>query len=132
MTRLCNGLDSIVSQAINEMKGEMGSDFSMDTLNLSELARRTGISRSKLRSWKRNNFSFITPGPQIGSCKSGKRVIDGYSSLLANLLKSNVSNSVVCLERLRKEGYAGSLSSVKRYIAAHKGLIPPKHKKWKD
>lgn len=129
MTRLCNGLDSIVSQAINKMKDEMGSDFNMDTLNLCELARRTGISRSKLRSWKRNNFSFVSPGPQIGSCKSGKRVIDCYASLLDSLLKSNVSNSVVCLERLKQEGYSGSLSSVKRYIASHKGLIPPKHKK---
>lgn len=129
MTRLCNGLDSIVSQAINEMKEEIGSDFSMDLINLSELSRRTGISRSKLRSWKRNSYSFVAPGPKAGAQRSSERVIERYAPILDTLLQSSVSNSVVCLKRLRREGYTGSLSSVKRYIASHKGLIPPKHKK---
>lgn len=128
MKRLCNGLDSIVSQAISEMKAEIGSGFTMDSLNLSELSRRTGISRSKLRSWKRNGYTFVAPGPRFGSHNQGERIIERYASMLDELLKSNVSNSVVCLERLRREGFTGGLSTVKRYIAAHKDLIPPKHK----
>ena len=48
---------SIIAQAIDEMKAEQGKNFSMETLNLAELERRTGISRARLRRWKRNGLS---------------------------------------------------------------------------
>ncbi len=31
---------------------------------------------------------------------------------------------VVCFERLQKDGYPGSLTTIKRYISAHKYLLP--------
>ena len=37
-----NGLDSIVAQAIEEMKAEQGAGFQLEHLNLAELERRTG------------------------------------------------------------------------------------------
>ena len=49
---LCNGLDTIVSQALKEMEEESGQTISLDEVNLAELSRRTHISRSKLRTWK--------------------------------------------------------------------------------
>ena len=52
---LCNSLDTIVSQALNEMKEEQGIDFKAEEVNLLELQRRTGISRAKLRKLKKNN-----------------------------------------------------------------------------
>lgn len=55
-----NGLDDIISQAIEEMKLEQGNHFSLEKINLAELERRTGISRAKLRRLKKNGF---TPKP---------------------------------------------------------------------
>ena len=42
------------------------------------------------------------------------------------LLCQGITNSVVCLERLQAIGFEGSLSTVKRYIQAHKHLVPAK------
>lgn len=44
-----NGLENIISQAIEEMKSEQGDHFSLEKINLAELERRTGISRVGLR-----------------------------------------------------------------------------------
>ena len=52
-----NGLEDIISQAIEEMKSEQGNNFSLERINLAELERRTGISRAKLRRLKANNFN---------------------------------------------------------------------------
>lgn len=52
-----NGLESIIAQAIEEMKSEQGNNFSLERINLAELERRTGISRAKLRRLKANNFN---------------------------------------------------------------------------
>ena len=54
------------------------------------------------------------------------RNLDGYSAVLEHLLRDGVSNSAVCLEQLQEIGFTGSCSTVKRYIAAHKHLIPAK------
>jgi hypothetical protein len=40
----CNGLCTILSQALEEMKAEQGENFSLSTVNLAELQRRTGIA----------------------------------------------------------------------------------------
>lgn len=102
MKKTCNGLDSIVAQAILEMKTERGTAFNLSNVNLSELERRTGISRSKLRTWKRNGFVFLSPGPKTGSTCRKFLILQPYASTLDSLLKSGVSNSTVCLERLQK------------------------------
>ena len=47
-----NGLKDIISQAIEEMKTEQGSNFSLEKINLAELERRTGVSRARLRRLK--------------------------------------------------------------------------------
>lgn len=58
----------------------------------------------------------------------GKRavvnVLSGYESVLNNFLKTNITNSQVCFERLQELGYEGGLTSVKVYIQNHKNLIP--------
>ena len=61
-----------ITQAIEEMKSEAGSGFSLEKLNLSELERRCGVSRMRLRRLKKNNFEFKPhgntgkPSPQRG------------------------------------------------------------------
>lgn len=118
-----NGLLLIIAQAIAEMELLYGEYSSTDEINLSELSRRTGLSRSKLRRLKENAFHEKSHG--LTGQKKG-HVLDGYTGMLDALLRSGVSNSTVCLERLQTIGFRGSQSSVKRYIAAHKYLIPAK------
>ena len=55
----CNDLQEIITQAINEIKQEQGENFSLAKINLAELERRTGLSRSRLRRLKENNFIVI-------------------------------------------------------------------------
>lgn len=38
-----------LTQVLEEMKREQGDSFSLDKINLTELGRRTGLSRKKLR-----------------------------------------------------------------------------------
>lgn len=119
-----NGLEDIISRAIEEMKSEQGNNFSLEKINLAELERRTGVSRARLRRLKTNNFNQ-KPHGLVGQ-KQQSTVLSGYSAYLDKLLCQGITNSVVCLERLQAIGFEGSLSTVKRYIQAHKHLVPAK------
>lgn len=118
---LCN---EIIAQSLSEMKETQGESFSLKDVNLAELERRTGISRGKLRRLKRNGFVMLPHG-RTGQ-KSAHTVLSGYTSVLDNLLRLGITNSVVCFERLTEAGYTGSLSTVKRYISSHQELVPAK------
>ena len=118
-----NGFLPIIAQAIAEMEETFGEFLSIEEINLAELSRRTGLSRSKLRRLKANGFRE-TPHGLAGQRK--EQILDGYTAVLDSLLRSGVSNSSVCMERLHSVGFQGSLSTVKRYISAHKNLIPAK------
>ena len=119
---LGNGLDTIVSQALQKMKEEQGESFRIETVNLAALQRMTGISRGRLRRWKRNLLS-----PEQCSRKR-KSILSDYTSVLDHLLSSGISNTVICFERLKQLGYAGGHTTVKCYIRQHKHLIPAKRK----
>ncbi|WP_370827913.1 hypothetical protein [Fournierella massiliensis] len=54
-----NGFAPSIAQAIEEMKAEQGDSFSLERINLAELERRTGVSRSRLRRLKRNGFQDL-------------------------------------------------------------------------
>lgn len=119
-----NDLQSIITQAIEEMKSEQGSTFDLNKINLAELGRRTGLSRAQLRRLKKNEFQ-VTPHALTGR-KADTTIISGYSGVVDDLLQKGVTNSEVILERIQELGFSGSLSTVKRYINDHKDLIPPK------
>ncbi len=53
-------------------------------------------------------------------------MLTGFTDTLDAMLRNSVTNSAVCLERLQAEGYAGGVSSIKDYIAAHRDLVPAK------
>lgn len=112
----------IISQAIDDMKAEQGNSFSLEKINLAELSRRTGITRSRLRRLKSNGFHDMPHGRT--GIKTDNTVLSGYTSVLDNLLRAGVSNSAVCYDRLQEVGYSGGLTTVKVYIANHKDLIP--------
>ena len=120
----CNDLQEIITQAINEIKQEQGENFSLAKINLAELERRTGLSRSRLRHLKENNF-IVTPHGRTGQ-KATATVLTGYNGIIDGLLRKGVTNSSVCFERLLEAGYTGGLTTVKTYIADHRDLVPPK------
>ena len=68
-----NGFAPSIAQAIEEMKAEQGDSFSLERINLAELERRTGVSRSRLWNSQENR----TP---MSKTLSGKRVIGEASS----------------------------------------------------
>ena len=119
-----NDFKENISQAIDEMKKEQGDSLDLSKINLAELERRTGISRSKLRRLKRNGFVFKAHG-NTGH-KPNITVLSGFEGYIDEMLARGVSNSNVCFERIKELGYKGSKSTLKRYIQSNKHLLPPK------
>ena len=73
-----NDLSLIVAQAIEEIKDEQGTNFSVEKINLADLERRTGLSRSRLRRLKANGFKD-KPHGLTGRCNR-PTVLTGYES----------------------------------------------------
>ena len=55
MIKTDNDLQEILSQELDKMSKEYGDSFSVEKINLAELSRRTGISKQRLRRFKKNN-----------------------------------------------------------------------------
>ena len=113
-----------VAEALEAMRKDAGDAFKLEAVNLAEMERRTGLSRSRLRRLKKNGFQF-KPHANKGR-KAKKTILSGFTGALDDLLRKGVSNSSVILERLRDLGYAGGLTVIKEYIAKHRDLLPPK------
>lgn len=114
----------IVSRALEDMKAEQGEKFSLDSVNLAELKRRTGLSRGKLRKMKRDGFKRKQHG-LIGTTAEST-VLSGYTGFMDDCLRKGVKNSEVIYDRLQEMGYQGGKTQIKVYIAAHKHLLPAK------
>ena len=114
----------IIAQALADMKKELGDKFSPEKVNLAELERRTGITRSKLRTLQKNGF-VEKPHGNLGR-KAEVTVLTGYTGIIDKLLSESVTNSEVIFERIRSLGYAGGKTTVKDYISEHKDLVPAK------
>lgn len=121
-----NDLTDMITQALNEIKSEMGDRFDLSKVNLADLERRTGLSRAKLRHIKENGF-VVMPHALIGR-KAEKTVLSGFTGIIDSLLRKGVKNSNVIFARLQENGYAGGKTSVKDYVRNHMDLLPPKRK----
>ena len=119
-----NDLTEIIAHALNEMKWEKGEKFNLDKVNLAELERRTGISRAKLRRIKKSGFIDL-PHALTGR-KAEHTLLTGFSGIIDELLRKGITNSAVCYDRLKENGFQGGLTIVKEYISNHKELVPPK------
>lgn len=119
-----NDLTEIIAQTLAEMKREQGAKFNSDKVNLAELERRTGISRAKLRRIR--NAGFVDLPHALTGRKAGQTLLTGFTGIIDEPLLKGVTNSSVCYDRLRENGFQGGLTIVKEYIASHKELIPPK------
>ena len=58
----CNDPIAIITQILDDMQKEQGKRFDIEKVNLAELERRTGISRSKLRKLKSKGFKTAANG----------------------------------------------------------------------
>lgn len=119
-----NGQQLSLTQALDLLKSRQGKNFKTADVSLAELERLTGITRARLRRLKKNDFKEVPHGS--AGKKLSVTVLSGYTGLIDNLLKQNVTNSEVCFERLKDIGYKGGKSTVKNYIAAHRHLVPAK------
>ena len=63
-----------VAKAIEEMMAEQGEMFSLEKVNLAELARRTGLSRQKLRWNSQENRTPNMPGYATCACADSHRL----------------------------------------------------------
>ena len=120
-----NGLLPIIAQAIEVMEAKAGYKISLNEINLAELGRLTGLSRSKLRTLKRKGFKMeVRATLPVVVPRKGK--LDDYKELINGCLKQGVTNSSVIFSRIQEEGYVGGLSILKEYIAKNKALVPAK------
>ena len=119
-------LQEIIDKALKDMAEDAGGELDLACVNLAEFQRRTGLSRSKARTLKSKGFR-ATPHGRTGQ-KAAVTVMTGYEETVDALLAKGVTNSAVCLDRIRQEGYSGGVSAVKDYIKAHRHLVPAKRR----
>lgn len=122
MAENLNDFKKIIAQALDEMKKAQGAEFRLETVNLAELHRMTGISRARLRRLKENNFEFL-PDKRCGH-KARTTKLTGYTDFIDALLRKEVTNSNVIYDRLLEQGYQGGKTIIKDYIHAHRYLVP--------
>ena len=91
-----NDLQTIITQALEQMKREQGENFDPSHVNLAELERRTGISRARLRRLQKNGFKVLEHASKKRIIKD--TVISGYSGVLNALLQQGVTNSSKCFD----------------------------------
>lgn len=119
-------MNPAVAKAIEQMMVEQGEKFSLEKINLADLGRRTGISRAKLRRMKEHDFEDVQHA--LKGRRATATLLSGYTGILDGLLKGGVVNSVVCLAKLRENGFTGGKTIVKDYITTQKHLVPaPRH-----
>ena len=121
-----NDLQEIIDKALAEMGFGPGGAPDPSEVNVSEFARRAGLTRSKARTVKAKGFRATGHG-RCGQ-KARRTVMTGHEEVADDLLRRGVTNSSVVYDRLRDDGYEGGLSAVKDYIRAHRHLVPPKRK----
>ena len=88
-----NGQQLSLTQALDLLKSRQGKNFKTEDVNLAELERLTGITRARLRRLKKHDFKEVPHGS--AGKKLSVTVLSGYTGLIDNLLKQNVTNSEV-------------------------------------
>ncbi|WP_303132835.1 IS21 family transposase [uncultured Olsenella sp.] len=121
-----NDLQDIIDKALSDMAEDAGHPIDLADVNLAELRRRTGLTRSRLRTIQKNGFK-VRPHANTGR-KAGVTKMTGHERVADELLAKGVANSSVVYERLVADGYKGGLATVKDYVRAHMSLAPAKRK----
>lgn len=117
------GLQQIIDKALADMGHVRASGgFDPGAVNLAEFQRLTGLSRSRARTLRKKGFSCVHG--RTGS-RAETTVLTGFEDELDGLIRSGVTNSSACFDRIRAKGYPGGLTRVKEYIASRSHLAPP-------
>lgn len=115
---------TIVAEAWSKMKEDGTASYREGKPNLSELARRTGISRKVLSRLIGNG---LVEKPHGNCMATRRRAVNGTAAeRCRQLLMSGVTNSSVLFREAVKAGYKGSLSSIKRFARENEALVPSK------
>jgi hypothetical protein len=72
-----NNLQETIAHFLKDIKKEQGDSFSLENINLSEMERRTGISRKGLRLIKKHGFKVLPNGNRNRRRKY--TVLSGYT-----------------------------------------------------
>ena len=121
-----DGLQQIIDEALSSMAAEAAGEFDPQTCNLAEFCRRTGLSRQRARTIKANGFK-ARPHGRVG-LRLADTVLSAHAGFVDDQLRKGVTNSQAIFERLVERGCEGGLTTVKTYIARHRGLVPAKRK----
>ena len=111
-----NGLQEIIDNALDDMAREASDSFDAENVNLAELSRKTGLTRSRLRTLKARGFKVLPHG-RCG--KAATTVMSGFEGVVDAMLSKGVTNSEVVFGRIAGQGYGGGKTTVKNYIAVH-------------
>lgn len=112
-----NAVAEILTQAATLFK-EKG-----EVPNLAELERKTKLTREKLRRWQREGY--VWPLKETRGKKKGSVKLQGFTGVIDSMLKNDVTNGVVIMEKLVKVGYEGKLTIVRDYIRANSDALVP-------
>lgn len=121
-----NGLQEIIDNALAEMAEEAGGTLDPSRANLAAFCRKTGPARPEARTLKKKGFK-VTPHGRCGM-KARVTVLTGFTDTIDELLRGGVTNSSVCLDRIRERGYEGGLTTVKDHVAGHRYLVPARRR----
>lgn len=121
-----DGLRQIIDEALEAMAAEAGGGFDSQRCNLAEFFRMTGISRQRAGTLRKHGFR-VQPHGRTGK-RAARTVVSGFAGVVGDLLRKGVTNSQVIFERIRAQGYEGGRTTVKTYVAAHRGLVPPRRR----
>lgn len=121
-----DGPREIMDNALAEMAEEAGGTLGPSRANLAAFRGKTGLTRSKARTLKKKGFK-VTPHGRCGT-RARVTVPAGFTDTTGELLRGGVTNSSVCLDRIRERGYEGGLTTVKDHVAGHRYLVPARRR----
>jgi len=105
----------ILSHAVEEVINKFGR------VNHAELERMLPLTRQQLRRLQKNG-SKLTPNGNLGKIRETE--VSQFSDFInTEHLAKGIKNSTVIDDAIRKLGYKGSITSVKRYIRKHLDLV---------
>lgn len=121
-----NGLQEIMDNALAEMAEEAGGTLGPPRANLAAFRGKTGPARPEARTPEKKGFK-VTPHGRCGT-RARAAVPAGLADTTGELLRGGVTNSSVCLDRIRERGYEGGPATVKDHVAGHRYLVPARRR----
>lgn len=116
-------LQRIMDEALEGMAREAGRPLDLGHINLAEFCRRTGLTRQRARTIKRNGSGA---GPR-GLCgrSPATTVPGGYTGFVDDQPGKGPADSQVVFDKLVSRGHAGGPATAEAHVSRHRDLVPP-------